>query len=197
MQPCRRRGFWLLINSIWVNKVQLKGPTIYLECIEHNIANWYKVIFPHYSALGKPHLKYCVWVWTSQYQRDIKALESAWRRATEIKDSWTWLNDDWLRVPGLFSSEKRRLSSDHIPVCSPSRCRAQSETLISSAQCLVIEHKGMALSCIRWSLDRMWGQGSSLRGRPRTERNSPGNKTLSQVHWVLKEHLNNAFRHLI
>lgn len=60
---------------------------------------------------------------------------------------------DWLRILGLFSSEKRRLSYLHLAICNTSRCEAERETLISFAQCLVIKHKGMALSCIRCSLD--------------------------------------------
>lgn len=138
-------GFWLMINSIWVNNVQSKGPTIYLDCIEHDVANWSEVIVLLNSALVRPHLKYCVWFWASQNQKDIKTLISAQRRATEMEK---WQLDmtytDWLRILSLFSLEKRRLNGVHIAVCNPSRCGAEREMLISFAQCLVVEHKEMA-----------------------------------------------------
>lgn len=67
-------------------------------------------------------------------------------------------SQEWLRILGLFSSENRRLSSDHIAICNFKVWSREGD-----AWCLVIEHKGMALSCIRWSSDSIWGKGSSQR----------------------------------
>ncbi|PKU41504.1 hypothetical protein llap_8183 [Limosa lapponica baueri] len=89
-----------------------------LGCIKGTVASTSrKVILPIYSALMRPHLKYCVQLWSPQHKKDMDLLERVQQGAMKMIKGLEHLSyEDRMRELRLFSLDDRRLRRDSLPV---------------------------------------------------------------------------------
>ena len=87
-----------------------------LGCTKRSVASRVReVILPLCSVLLRPHLGYCIQMWSPQYRRHVDLLECVQRKATQMMQGMEhYFYEDRLRELELFSLEKRRLHGDLI-----------------------------------------------------------------------------------
>ena len=76
-----------------------------LGCIKGGVASREKEVFVTlYSALGRPHLEYCIQAWGPQYRKDVELWERVQKRITKmIRELEHLFYEERMRKLGLFS----------------------------------------------------------------------------------------------
>jgi len=87
-----------------------------LGVIKRNFTDRFKeTIMPLYKSLVRPHLEYCVPIWSPHYQKDIELVEGVQRHATKlIEDVRNLHYEECIKKLNLMTLEKIRHSSDLI-----------------------------------------------------------------------------------
>ncbi|PKU43823.1 hypothetical protein llap_5889 [Limosa lapponica baueri] len=74
-----------------------------------------EVVLPFYSGLVRPHLEYCVQLWSPQHRKDMDLFKRVQQRATKmIREPEHLPYEDRLRELGLVTLQKRKFQGDLI-----------------------------------------------------------------------------------
>jgi len=128
-----------------------------LGCIKRSLVRRSReVTLPLYSSLVRPHLEYCVQLWSPWHRKDMDLSERAQSRAREMIRGMVHLSyDERLRELGLFSLENRRLQEDLVPVFEylKGAYTQDGDKLLSRTYCNSIRGSGFKLKAGRFRLD--------------------------------------------